>query len=220
MPTNIVFLGPPGAGKGTQAQRLVERYGLLQLSTGDMLRAAVAAGTPLGQQAKKIMEAGQLVSDQIIIGMIAERLASPDSRNGVIFDGFPRTVPQAEALDRLLAEKGLRLDHVIEMKVDDAALIERIGGRFACKACGAGYHDKTKRPKVDGVCDSCGGKEFTRRADDRPETVEKRLKAYNEQTAPILPYYRSRGVLRTVDGMASIDAVSGAINSILDGKKN
>ncbi len=220
MPTNIVFLGPPGAGKGTQAQRLVERYKLLQLSTGDMLRAAVAAGTPLGQQAKKIMEAGQLVSDEIIIGMIAERLASPESRNGVILDGYPRTVRQAEALDRMLADKGLKLDHAIEMKVDDAALVQRIAGRFACKTCGAGYHDVTKRPMRDGFCDACGATEFTRRADDRPETVQARLKAYNEQTAPILPYYQKQGILRTVDGMGSIDAVSQAIAAIMDSTKN
>jgi adenylate kinase len=218
--TNIVFLGPPGAGKGTQAQRLVERYGLLQLSTGDMLRAAVAAGTPLGQQARKIMEAGQLVPDEIIIGMISERLSSPDSRNGVILDGYPRTVPQAEALDRMLSEKGLKLDYAIEMKVDDAELVQRIAGRFACKKCGAGYHDLTRRPRREGICDSCGGTEFTRRADDRPETVQARLKAYNDQTAPILPYYRKQGILKTVDGMASIDDVSAAIRKIVDGKKN
>lgn len=212
---NIVLLGPPGAGKGTQARRLQDDYGLVQLSTGDMLRAAVAAGTPVGRQAKKIMEAGQLVPDDVIVAMISDRIAQPDCRNGFILDGFPRTVPQAEALDRMLAAKGLKLDHVIEMKVDDAALVDRIAGRYSCAKCGAGYHDRNQKPKVAGVCDVCGSTEFNRRADDNAETVKARLAAYHAQTAPILPYYRARGVLKTVDGMADIDQVGAALKAIL-----
>jgi adenylate kinase len=212
---NIVLLGPPGAGKGTQARQLQDRYGLVQLSTGDMLRAAVAAGTPLGQKAKKIMEAGQLVPDDVIVGMIADRIGQPDCGNGFILDGFPRTVPQAEALDKMLSERGQKLDHVVEMKVDDAALIDRVSGRFSCAKCGAGYHDRHKPTKKAGVCDVCGGTEFTRRADDNAETIKARLAAYHAQTAPILPYYRAKGVLQTVDGMAPIEAVAGAIERVL-----
>lgn len=212
---NIVLLGPPGAGKGTQARRLQDEYGLVQLSTGDMLRAAVAAGTSLGQKAKKIMEAGQLVPDDLIVGMIAERISQPDCKNGFILDGFPRTVPQAEALDKMLAERRQKLDHVIEMKVDDAALIDRVSGRFSCAKCGAGYHDRYKPTKKPGVCDVCGSTQFTRRADDNAETMAARLAAYHAQTAPILPYYRAKGVLKTVDGMAPIEAVGEAIARIL-----
>jgi adenylate kinase len=212
---NLILLGPPGAGKGTQAKRLEDRHGLVQLSTGDMLRAVVASGVPLGQQAKEIMAAGKLMPDELMIEMIADRISKPDCATGFILDGFPRTVPQAEALDRMLEEKGLKLDHVIEMKVDDAALVERITGRYTCAKCGQGYHDKFQTPKADGVCDVCGSTEFTRRADDNAETVTTRLAAYHKQTAPILPYYKERGVLETVDGMADIDVVTEQIEALL-----
>ena len=212
---NIILLGPPGAGKGTQAQLLKERHGLVQLSTGDMLRAAVAAGTDLGRQVKSIMEAGALVPDDIIIAMIADRIAKPDSAAGFILDGFPRTTGQAEALDRMLADKGLKLDAVVELKVDDAALVDRISGRYSCGSCGAGYHDSNKKPKKPGVCDVCGGTKFVRREDDKAETVKARLDAYHRQTAPLLPYYKARGVLKTVDGMAPIDQVAGQIENLL-----
>lgn len=212
---NIVLLGPPGAGKGTQARRLQDNYGLIQLSTGDMLRAAVAAGTPLGQKAKKIMEAGQLVPDEVIVGMIADRIGQPDCKDGFILDGFPRTVPQAKALDVMLSERGQKLDHVIEMKVDDAALIDRVSGRFTCAKCGTGYHDRHKPTRKPGICDVCGSTDFTRRADDNAETIKARLGAYHAQTAPILPYYQAKGTLKSVDGMAPIDAVGAAIARIL-----
>ena len=212
---NLILLGPPGAGKGTQAKRLEDRHSLVQLSTGDMLRAVVASGVPLGQQAKEIMAAGKLMPDELMIEMIADRISKPDCATGFILDGFPRTVPQAEALDRMLEDKGLKLDHVIEMKVDDAALVERITGRYTCAKCGQGYHDKFQTPKVDGVCDVCGSTEFTRRADDNAETVTTRLAAYHKQTAPILPYYKERGVLETVDGMADIDVVTEQIEALL-----
>jgi adenylate kinase len=212
---NIVLLGPPGAGKGTQARRLQDDYGLVQLSTGDMLRAAVAAGTPLGVKAKKIMEAGQLVPDDLIVGMIADRITQPDCQNGFILDGFPRTVPQAKALDAMLSERRQNLDFVVEMKVDDAALIDRVSGRFSCAKCGAGYHDRHKPTRKAGVCDVCGSKDFTRRADDNAETIKARLGAYHAQTAPILPYYQAKGVLKSVDGMAPIDEVGAAIARIL-----
>ena len=212
---NLILLGPPGAGKGTQAARLEREKGLKQLSTGDMLRATVSSGSPLGREIKSIMNAGQLVPDGFIIKMIAERISQPDVRNGFILDGFPRTVPQAEALDSMLAEKGLNLDSVIEMRVDEDELVKRIAGRYACAECGAGYHDSFKETKVPGVCDACGSGEFTRRDDDKPETVRARLAAYREQTAPILPYYRAKDLLRPVDGMASIPEVARQIDAAL-----
>ncbi len=212
---NIILLGPPGAGKGTQAKRLEEKRGLAQLSTGDMLRAERKSGSALGRKVQAVMDAGQLVSDDIIIELIAQRIDQLKGGKGFILDGFPRTVPQAEALDRMLAEKGLRLDAVIEMTVDEPALIDRIAGRFSCAKCGASYHDSFHRPKREGVCDACGATDFIRRADDRPEAVKTRLEAYRQQTAPILPYYRAKGVLRTVDGMADIDEVGRQIEAIL-----
>jgi adenylate kinase len=212
---NIILLGPPGAGKGTQAKRIEDSRGLVQLSTGDMLRAAVASGSPLGRQAKEVMDAGMLMPDDLMIQMIAERIDQPDCKNGFILDGFPRTTRQAEALDEMLAGKGLRLHAVIEMQVDEEALVERITGRFSCAKCGAGYHDKFQKPKRAGVCDSCGGTEFKRRADDTEETVRTRLEAYRAQTAPILPYYRAKGVLQSVDGMAEIGEVTRQIEAKL-----
>jgi len=212
----LILLGPPGAGKGTQAKRLEEARGLKQLSTGDMLRAAVAAGTPLGLEADRIMKAGKLVPDGIMIDMIADRIDQPDCARGIILDGFPRTVRQAEALDEMLAKRSHRLDAVIEMVVDDAALVGRISGRFSCGKCGAVYHDQTKQPKVAGVCDVCGSKEFKRRPDDNPQTVQARLQEYYQQTAPIIPYYKKKGLLRQVDGMADVDTVTGQIEAILE----
>ena len=212
---NVILLGPPGAGKGTQARLLAEREGMIQLSTGDMLRAAVASGSEVGQRAKAVMEAGDLVSDDIVIGVVSERLDQPDARRGVIFDGFPRTTAQAEALDALLAEKGLTLDAAISMEVDDDALVDRISGRFTCAGCGEGYHETHKRPAVEGVCDKCGGTEFKRRADDNAETVRARLKAYHAETAPLIAYYQRQGKLKTVDGMAGIDAVAAEIAAAL-----
>lgn len=212
---NVILLGPPGAGKGTQAQRLERAHGLVQLSTGDMLRAAVGSGSELGHRAKEVMDAGQLMPDDLMVRMIAERIEQADCRKGFILDGFPRTTGQAEALDRMLDEKGLRIDAVIEMKVDEEALVERITGRFTCARCGAGYHDRFHRPRTEGVCDQCGGREFARRADDNEETVRARLEAYRQQTAPILPYYRHKGALRQVDGMAPIDEVTRQIETVL-----
>jgi adenylate kinase len=214
---NIILLGPPGAGKGTQAKRLEETRGLVQLSTGDMLRAERKSGSELGRKVQTIMDAGHLVSDDIMIAMIEKRIDAPDCTSGFILDGFPRTVPQAEALDAMLARKHLRLDHVIELVVDDAALVDRISGRFTCAKCGASYHDRNKRPKIAGHCDNCGAADFVRRADDNAETVKARLAAYHAQTAPILPYYRAKGILRQVDGMAEIAEVTRQIEAILAG---
>lgn len=213
---NLILLGPPGAGKGTQASRLVKERGLVQLSTGDMLRAAVAAQTPVGLQAKSVMESGGLVSDEIVNGILSERLDHDDARKGFILDGYPRTNVQALALDAMLAEKGLHLDHVIELEVDEDALVDRITGRFTCGKCGEGYHDRHKQPKVAGVCDVCGATEFKRRPDDNAETVRTRMAEYRAKTAPILPHYEARGLVSRVDGMADMDAVAASIDAVLD----
>jgi adenylate kinase len=212
---NIILLGPPGAGKGTQAKRLEERHGLRQLATGDMLRAERESGSELGDRVHAIMDAGKLVSDDIMIALIAQRIDRPDGAKGFILDGFPRTVPQAEALDAMLAQKHLALDHVIELTVDEAALIDRITGRFSCAQCGASYHERYNPPKHAGACDFCSATRFVHRADDLAETVKARLAAYREQTAPILPYYRAKGLLRSVDGMADPNQVTAAIERLL-----
>jgi len=212
---NLILLGPPGAGKGTQAQRLQQDRGLVQLSTGDMLRAAVAAGTEVGKRADAVMKRGELVSDEIVVGIIEERIARPDCAKGFILDGFPRTTAQAEALDQMLQRKGLKLDAVIEMTVVDAEMVDRVTGRYTCAKCGAGYHDRNRKPKKDGVCDVCGSTEFSRRADDKAETVSARLEAYHRQTAPLLPYYKAKGVLKQVDGMADIEEVARQIDKVL-----
>jgi adenylate kinase len=212
---NLILLGPPGAGKGTQAEGISEKRGLIQLSTGSMLRKAVKDGTPVGREASVIMEAGGLVPDQIVIQIIAERIKEPDCAKGFILDGFPRTLKQAAALDELLASQGKQIDAVIEIKVDDAVLIDRISGRYMCANCGAGYHDTSCKPKVAGKCDRCGGTEFVRRADDNPETVKNRLMAYYRETAPLIGYYFAKGKLRSVDGMAAISEVSRQIEALL-----
>ena len=215
---NIILLGPPGAGKGTQASRLVEQRGMVQLSTGDMLREAAAAGTEIGLKAKAVMAAGELVSDEIVDGILSARLDEADIAQGFILDGYPRTAVQAASLDRLLTGKGLTLDHVIELEVDEDALVDRITGRFTCARCNTPYHDRYKLPEKAGVCDVCGATEFKRRADDNEVAVRTRMAEYRAKTAPILPHYEAQGIVRRVDGMASVEAVSDAIEAILDGR--
>jgi adenylate kinase len=212
---NLILLGPPGAGKGTQAKRLEQAHGLVQLATGDMLRAETASDSRLGRRIKAVMESGALVSDDIVIELIESRITGPEAKSGIILDGFPRTIPQAEALDAMLARHKLKLDHVILMEVDEAVLVDRLAGRFTCRNCGASYHDHNNRPKKDGVCDFCGATDFVRRPDDQPAAVQKRFEVYHQQTAPILPYYRAKGILETVDGMGEMDAVTQAIETII-----
>lgn len=215
MTLNIILLGPPGAGKGTQAERLVSEHGMVQLSTGDMLRAAVKAGTPTGLQAKAVMDAGGLVSDEIVSGLIGERLDELGGNVSVIFDGYPRTEAQAVSLDEILTARDRKLDYVIELKVDEDALVDRITGRFSCANCGSGYHDRYKLPKVDNTCDQCRGHEFKRRPDDNEETVRNRMTEYRAKTAPILPIYEARDIVKSVDGMAAIDDVRAGIEAII-----
>jgi adenylate kinase len=211
----VILLGPPGSGKGTQAKTIQETYEILQLSTGEMLRAEVASGSDVGKRAKEIIEAGKLVPDALIVELVAARIKKPDCENGFILDGFPRTLPQAKALDAMLEGAGLAIDHVIEIAVDDEAMIRRITGRYSCSNCGAGYHEEFQRPAVEGVCDKCGGTTFTRRADDNEQTVRARLVDYHAQTEPIIGYYEKSGVFSKVDGMASIDEVKKKIDGIL-----
>jgi len=213
---NIILLGPPGAGKGTQASRLERERGMVQLSTGDMLRAAVAAGTEIGLQAKAVMEAGDLVSDDIVTGILSARLDQPDIAQGFILDGYPRTAAQAESLDTLLTQKGMQLDHVIELEVDEDALVDRITGRFTCAKCGEGYHDRYKLPRIPNLCDVCGSDRFKRRPDDNEETVRNRMAEYRAKTAPILPFYEAKGLVKRVDGMAGIGQVSAGIDRVLN----
>ena len=215
---NLILLGPPGAGKGTQAKRIMDTYGAVQLSTGDMLRAEVESGSELGGRAKKIMDDGQLVPDDLMIAMISGRIDAMNASDGIILDGFPRTTAQAEALDTMLDAKGLAMDHVIQLEVDEDTIIARLSGRFSCAACGAGYHDTYAKPEVEGVCDKCGATEFARRSDDNADTVRTRLAAYNEQTAPILPYYDGKGSLKRVNGLGAMETVFGEIKGIIDGE--
>ncbi|MCE8009485.1 adenylate kinase [Aestuariivita sp.] len=218
-PAVLILLGPPGAGKGTQARMLEETFGLVQLSTGDLLRAAVAAGTEAGKQAKAVMEAGDLVSDEIVIAILRDRLGDEDVSRGVILDGFPRTTVQAEALDGLLAETGQKIDAAISLEVEDDAMIIRISGRYTCGGCGEGYHDTFKVPATTGTCDKCGSTQMNRRADDNPATVSQRLEAYHAQTAPLIAYYEGKGVLRTVDAMGEIPEIAGALANIVRGAR-
>lgn len=214
-PAVLILLGPPGAGKGTQARMLEERFGLVQLSTGDLLRAAVAAGTEAGKAAKAVMEAGELVSDDIVIAILRDRMAEPDCAKGVILDGFPRTTVQAEALDALLAGNGQAINAAISLEVDDAEMVTRISGRFTCGGCGEGYHDTFKAPSVAGTCDKCGSTDMQRRADDNAETVASRLVAYHEQTAPLIAYYKAKGVLKSIDAMGDIDTIAADLAAIV-----
>lgn len=211
----LILLGPPGAGKGTQARKLEEQFGLVQLSTGDLLRAAVAAGTEAGKAAQAVMAAGGLVSDDIVLAILRDRMQQPDTAKGVILDGFPRTPGQAAALDALLADQGLSISAAISIEVDDAAMVERVSGRYTCAGCGEGYHDRFKQPSRAGTCDHCGGTEFKRRADDNAETVASRLAAYHEQTAPLIAYYGGKDVLESVDGMAAIDLIAAELGAIV-----
>jgi adenylate kinase len=215
----LILLGPPGAGKGTQAQRIVEKHGIPQLSTGDMLRAAVAAGSDVGKRAKAVMDAGKLVSDDIVIDIVSDRIDQADCANGFILDGFPRTLVQADATEAMLAGKGIALDVVIELQVDDAVLVDRVSGRYTCAKCGAGYHDHNQKPKVEGTCDKCGSHEFKRRPDDNAETMKTRLQAYYKETSPLIGYYYAKKKLKSVDGMADIDKVTADIEAILAGLK-
>lgn len=212
---NVILLGPPGAGKGTQAKFIQEKYNLAHLSTGDMLRSAVASGSERGMELQEIMAAGRLVPDDVMVSLIRDRVAQADCKGGFILDGFPRTIAQAGSLDGMLSDEGKAIDHIIEIRVNYAEMAKRVAGRYACASCGEGYHEEFKRPLVDGVCDICGSTEFTRRKDDQIETVKHRLDAYDNQTAPLLPYYSSKGLLRVVDGMQSIELVTNQINSIL-----
>ena len=214
-PAVLILLGPPGAGKGTQARMLEQQFGLVQLSTGDLLRAAVAAGTEAGKAAKAVMEAGDLVSDDIVIAILRDRLAEADCAKGVILDGFPRTTVQAKALDGLLAESGQKINAAVSLEVDDAAMVTRMSGRYTCAACGEGYHDSFKQPATTGVCDKCGGTDMKRRADDNADTVASRLEAYHAQTAPLIAYYRDQGVLQGIDAMGEIDAIAKELASIV-----
>ncbi|MEX5514511.1 adenylate kinase [Pseudophaeobacter sp. 1A09344] len=215
-PAVLILLGPPGAGKGTQARMLEDSFGLVQLSTGDLLRAAVATGTEAGKAAKSVMESGGLVSDEIVIAILRDRLGEPDCAKGVILDGFPRTAVQAEALDALLSETGQKINAAISLEVDDDAMVTRVAGRYTCGGCGEGYHDTFKQPKVAGTCDKCGGTEMKRRADDNAETVASRLAAYHEQTAPLIAYYDGKGVLQKIDAMGQIDAVAEGLAKIVE----
>lgn len=216
IPAVIILLGPPGAGKGTQARMLEEGFGLVQLSTGDLLRSAVAAGTPAGLAAKAVMESGGLVSDEIVLAVLKDRMAAPDVRAGVILDGFPRTTGQAGALDAMLEASGQRVTAAVSLEVDDAAMVGRISGRYTCADCGEGYHDEFKMPAKAGTCDRCGGASFKRRADDKAETVMARLQAYHDQTAPLIRYYDDRGVLHRIDAMGSIAAIQAALSEIVE----
>ncbi|MCL6709091.1 adenylate kinase [Pseudomonas sp. R2.Fl] len=213
----LILLGPPGAGKGTQAQRIVEKHGIPQLSTGDMLRAAVSAGTEVGKRAKAVMDAGNLVSDDIVNAIVSERIDAPDCSKGFILDGYPRTLVQADAVEAMLAAKGMQLDVVIELQVNDSVLVERVSGRYTCARCGAGYHDTLQKPKVEGVCDRCGSTEFKRRPDDNAETMTTRLQDYYKKTSPLIGYYYAKGKLKSVDGMAEIDEVTASIEKVLAG---